>query len=702
MKNFGILLLAMVSCCLLQAKDRVVKQPPFIARSSSTIEIDRVVVSDTATVLDVKAFFRPHNWIQISNESYLLADNGEKYPIRSGNGIILGEKFWMPDSGEASFSLIFPLLPPTVKVIDFIESDCEDCFKVWGIHLDGKLPELDLSDDVKKQKLNYAEPLPKAELKDGKSVITGRLLDYEKHYALPFSCRTCDLLTAKFEDTEIKVNEDGTFRTEIELCAPTTVSFSVGRDIYFDVFLVPGGELDMAVNLRELSRSESKLLKGKRAGGKKVYFSGTMAALNDEMITDDEHLMDVWGMVHWNMNDLYNMTAGQYKAYWLKKYEETKSAICSDKKRSQAYRELLLAQNDLLCTLTLTRVSSNLAYAYVQCSGLPAREAYQKFKQPELSDDFYDYIRQLNILNSPVMLYANGYADLVRGMGYLRVKMDDELSDIFAFILSSDKVSAEDAKIIREFKADTDTGKTSVYQEKMGELRIKYDELFKEFSSMQQDYILKKIIAGYLGTDQGLFFDLQKMMKYAQKISDFTPLTVHDFEEIRKMSDPYYLGRLTKMNNRLLETIEANKKKKGYTVNESGEVKDEDLFYSIISKFKGKVILVDFWATWCGPCKMAMKQMKPMKKDLEGKDIVYVFIAGENSPKETWDNMIPDIHGEHYRVTAAQWKYLSKQFSIQGVPTYIIVDKEGAVIQKHTGFPGVDTVKKELMKALEK
>ena len=55
---------------------------------------------------------------------------------------------------------------------------------------------------------------------------------------------------------------------------------------------------------------------------------------------------------------------------------------------------------------------------------------------------------------------------------------------------------------------------------------------------MQQDYILKKIIAGYLGTEQGLFFDLQKMMKYAQKISDFTPLTIHDFEEIRKMSDP--------------------------------------------------------------------------------------------------------------------------------------------------------------------
>ena len=36
---------------------------------------------------------------------------------------------------------------------------------------------------IYKQKLNYDEPLPKAELKDGKSVITGRLLGYEKHYA---------------------------------------------------------------------------------------------------------------------------------------------------------------------------------------------------------------------------------------------------------------------------------------------------------------------------------------------------------------------------------------------------------------------------------------------------------------------------------------------------------------------------------------
>lgn len=68
------------------------------------------------------------------------------------------------------------------------------------------------------------------------------------------------------------------------------------------------------------------------------------------------------------------------------------------------------------------------------------------------------------------MFYVNGYVDLVRGMGYLRVKMDDELSDIFVFIFFFDKVFVEDVKIICEFKVDIDIGKIFVYQEKMGEL----------------------------------------------------------------------------------------------------------------------------------------------------------------------------------------------------------------------------------------
>lgn len=121
-----------------------------------------------------------------------------------------------------------------------------------------------------------------------------------------------------------------------------------------------------------------------------------------------------------------------------------------------------------------------------------------------------------------------------------------------------------------------------------------------------------------------------------------------------------------------------------------------NIFKQIVAPYKGKPVLVDLWATWCGPCRMAMRTIQPLKEEFWGK-CAFVYVTGPSSPKATWTSMIKDIHGDHYYVSEAQWATLAKQFQVQGIPAYIVVDAKGNVQQKHIGFPGEDVLRDELM-----
>ena len=172
----GLLLLA--SCT---PENRVIENPVYTARNNDVIEVSKVSLTDSTTVLDIQATFTPGYWIRIVSNSLLTDNNGNNYPITSGIGIDLDKEFWMPESGEATFQLIFPPLKRGAKTIDFIEgADAADGFRIWNIQLKEATQKINIPKEFTQAEVDKNAPLTEPAFIYGPATIKGKVLGYTK------------------------------------------------------------------------------------------------------------------------------------------------------------------------------------------------------------------------------------------------------------------------------------------------------------------------------------------------------------------------------------------------------------------------------------------------------------------------------------------------------------------------------------------
>jgi thiol-disulfide isomerase/thioredoxin len=113
------------------------------------------------------------------------------------------------------------------------------------------------------------------------------------------------------------------------------------------------------------------------------------------------------------------------------------------------------------------------------------------------------------------------------------------------------------------------------------------------------------------------------------------------------------------------------------------ELKDVDGKPVNFSRFKGKVVVLDFWATWCGPCLQAMPQVERVAGEFRDRDVQLIAVNLQEAPQQITSML--ERHKLHPAVALDRDGAVAEKYAANAIPQTVVIDRAGMVARLFVG-----------------
>ncbi|MDR2144998.1 MAG: TlpA family protein disulfide reductase [Tannerella sp.] len=660
----------------------IIENPDYEVKDAGIFTISKIEKSDSVTKLWVQVNFTPGSWVRFREDQTFIRPSGteEKFAATAIENGEFDKELYMPASGDTLFILSFPPIDRTIGKIDFLHYEST----VWGISFDGKKSKkYDAQDKTNEKRLKALlrsdarkEPDPENAFKSGgKARFAGYIKRYDPRLDISGIIYASNEFTREDIPYAFKPDSTGWFEIEFDLNAPSQPFVVFGKERFLPYF-EPGLTTALVFDREDCYFAD--LYESRGQAFKNSSFTGATGRLNNELY------------------GLENISIAWFDTEF-KDFEALKSYMTSAKDSVMQLLDDKFKQKDYLpLTQQIAKNNNLLRYGYFILDKMN-RFLYKtvqegnrtiRYRVDSIAPDMYDFLREIpdepiTAISGEFSSFINRYeyCDLLRSSysSHLQVRLDDHFFEAGFYERKPDL-----EKYVELLEEEEKYGLIppdrikKLVNESWENLTVKYPDLPARATAYDRikgceasaENLQKK------GLQAGFFYETA----IVRSLDGY-----FDYQDCDKATARIFIDYIK--SNLLTDSLLRDEAENVYVknfVNTGYELPDgeaADLFRELIAPYKGKIILVDFWAVWCAPCLAGIEEFKQAReKYKDSQEIAILYICGD-SPQDRYEQNVQK-HGLYNTVLLndEQYNLMRQLFKFNGIPRYALIDSDGKVI----------------------